>query len=164
VRKKIIAFINFFHLPLFQFIPAETFRYLFCGVSTLVVDWVVFSFSLHFIFQKQSLQIADFSFSATSLSKATAIVAGFVWGFGLNKYIVFTQSSLKGRVQLFRYTIIVGTCIILNFIIIKILLTQIPSLPTFANIITSLLVAVYSYIVQRSFTFKVSKKSNSSDS
>ena len=158
MRKKIIAFIDFFHLPLFQFIPAETFRYLFCGVSTLVVDWVVFSISLHFIFQKNSFVLFDHSISATSASKALAIAAGFVWGFGLNKYIVFTQSPLKGRIQLFRYALIVGTCIILNFIIIKLLLTQMPSLPTFANIITSLFVSVYSYIVQRSFTFKVNKK------
>ncbi len=158
MRKRIIAFIEFFHLPLFQFIPAETFRYLFCGVSTLVVDWVVYAISFHFIFQKQTLQLPIHDLSATNAAKALAIIAGFIWGFGLNKYIVFTNSPLRGRQQLIRYSFIVGTCVLLNFFFINILIHKIGMYPTPANILTSLIVAVYSYIVQRSFTFKVNKK------
>jgi putative flippase GtrA len=157
VRKKIIDFIEFFHLPLFQFIPAETFRYLFCGVSTIVVDWVVFPLCYHFLFRKESFQLFDYTITATWGSKAIAIFCGFIWGFAMNKYIVFTNSPLRGRQQLFRYALIVGTCIILNFFIIDFLTKKIGMFSTPANILTSLFVAVYSYIVQRSFAFKVKK-------
>ncbi|MFM2387050.1 MAG: hypothetical protein RL660_1807 [Bacteroidota bacterium] len=158
MRKRITAFIDFFHLPLFQFIPQETFRYLFCGVSTLVVDWVVYSFSLHFIFFKEAIDTPYGIISASNAAKTLAIIAGFIWGFGMNKYIVFTNSPLRGRQQLWRYALIVGTCVILNYIIINMLLRIMPNSFTLSNILTSLFVAVYSYIVQRSFTFKVSKK------
>jgi putative flippase GtrA len=157
VRKRITAFIDFFHLPLFQFIPQETFRYLFCGISTLVVDWVAYSFSLHFIFFKQDIVSSFGTISASNAAKTLAICAGFIWGFGLNKYIVFTASPLRGRQQLFRYSIIVGTCVLLNYFIINSLLTIMPHSFTLSNILTSLLVSVYSYIVQRTFTFKVAK-------
>jgi putative flippase GtrA len=159
MRKRITAFIDFFHLPLFQFIPQETFRYLFCGVSTLVVDWVVYSFALHFIFDKQAITVPFIGLvTASNAAKTMAIVCGFIWGFGMNKYIVFTNSTLKGRQQLPRYTLIVLTCVVLNYFILNLLLTQFPDSFTLSNIITSLLVAVYSYIVQRTFTFKVTKK------
>jgi putative flippase GtrA len=158
VRKKIIAFIEFFHLPLFQFIPAETFRYLFSGVSTIMVDWVMYSLSYHFIFQKQVVQLGSYAISATNASKAIAIICGFVWGFAMNKYIVFTQSPLRGRQQLFRYGLIVSTCVLLNFFFLNIFIHKIGIFPTPSNILTSMIVAVYSYIVQRSFAFKVTKK------
>ena len=158
MRKKIIAFIEFFHLPLFQFIPAETFRYLFCGVSTLVVDWVVDFFFLYFVFTNGNFQIFNYSVTPINAAKAVAVVAGFVWGFALNKYVVFTSSPLRGRQQLFRYTIIVATCVLLNFLVINFLLKYFIKSPTIANIATSIFVAAYSYIVQRSFTFKVTKK------
>jgi putative flippase GtrA len=155
VRKRIINFIEFFHLPLFQFIPAETFRYLFCGVSTLVVDWVIHFCSLYFVFTNGSFQLLQYTITPINAAKAVAIVAGFIWGFTLNKYVVFTASPLRGRQQLFRYALIVSTCILLNFLIINFLLKYFIKSPTIANISTSLIVAVYSYIVQRTFAFKV---------
>jgi putative flippase GtrA len=154
VRKRIINFIEFFHLPLFQFIPAETFRYLFCGVSTLVADWVIHFCALYFIFTNGNINLFGYSVTPVNAAKALAIAAGFVWGFTLNKYVVFTASPLRGRQQLFRYTIIVATCILLNFLIINFLLKYFIKSPTVANISTSLIVAIYSYIVQRTFTFK----------
>jgi putative flippase GtrA len=160
VRKRITAFIDFFRLPLFQFIPEETFRYLFCGVSTIVVDWVAFYISFHFIFSEPILQGVFPGIKEVLPETASLIIAficSFVWGFGLNKYVVFTASPLKGRVQLFRYGIITSTCIIFNFILMKFFIRKVGMYATFARIVTSLIVAVYSYIVQRTFTFKVKK-------
>jgi putative flippase GtrA len=160
VRKRIIAFIEFFHLPLFQFIPAETFRYLFCGVSTILVDWVVYYLSSKLIFLEPMFKnvIPGINeITPETLSLIAAFVASFVWGFGLNKYVVFTTSAIRGRIQLFRYSVIVASCIFLNYILMKLFIAN-GTNQYMARIMVSLMVAVYSYVVQRAFTFKVVKQ------
>jgi putative flippase GtrA len=125
------------------------------------VDWVMYAGTYNLILQKHNIHLLDYTISASNFGKAIAILCAFIWGFALNKYVVFTDSPVKGRHQLFRYALIVSTCIGLNFLIINFLIRQFPLFDTFktlANILTSFVVAIYSYIVQRSFTFKVHKK------
>jgi putative flippase GtrA len=163
IRKTITSFIDFFHFPFLHFIPKQTFRYLFCGVSTIVVDWVVFYVTFHFVFKnpfpvdiKMPFGYENINFiQPETLALMCAFIAGFIWGFGLNKYVVFTQSVIRGRIQLFRYAIIVSTCILLNILLMHLFIRKMDIYPFPARIITSLMVAVYSYLVQRSFTFKV---------
>lgn len=169
IRKTIISLIDFFHFPFLKFIPSVTFRYLFCGVSTILVDWIVFYVGYNFLFTHPfpigfnfvssligNISIQDISVQTQAL--LAAFVAGFVWGFALNKYVVFTASPLRGRVQLFRYSVIVATCIVLNYLLMNFFISNVGIYPFPARMITSLLVAVYSYLVQRSFTFKVNAK------
>jgi putative flippase GtrA len=169
VRKRITAFIDFFHFPFLQFIPSVTFRYLFCGVSTVLADLIVYYISFHFIFDRNNFVVPWFPFSIgntvicreliTITPKIAALglsmIASFAWGFVLNKYVVFTESVVRGRVQLFRYSLIVGTCILLNFILIKYFINFLDVFPTVKRFMISLIVAVYSFLIQRKFTFKI---------
>lgn len=79
----------------------------------------------------------------------------FPTGFALSKYIVFTESNLKGRIQLFRYALLVGVCIVLNYVFIKLFVEICGFYPTPSYILTSVIVAVFSYVSQRNFSFKV---------
>ncbi len=164
MRKRITAFIDFFHFPFLKFIPSETFRYLFCGVSTILVDLFVYYISYHFVFLGTNIVLPNFlniSFITESItitpkiaSLGISMVASFIWGFALNKYVVFTESVTKGRIQLFRYSLIVGTCIFLNFVLMKYAFNVMDVMPTVKRLLISMVVAVYSYIIQRKFTFK----------
>jgi putative flippase GtrA len=78
----------------------------------------------------------------------------FLTGFLMARYITFTESEIRGRVQLFRYMISVSGSILLNYIFLKILVEQVGLWPTLAKIITTLIVVIYSYFTQRFFTFK----------
>lgn len=84
-------------------------------------------------------------------------VITFIIGFSLNKYLVFTQSQLKGRVQLFRYGTVVATNILLNFAMLKLLVETFHLYPTVAKIICTVILAVFSYFSQKHFSFKVKK-------
>ena len=79
----------------------------------------------------------------------------FPSGFVLSKYIVFPESNLHGRIQLFRYAVLVASCILLNYLFIKFFVVICGMYPTPSKICTAGIVAVYSYISQRNFTFKV---------
>ncbi len=164
MRKKIIAFIEFFRTPLFTFIPSETFRYLFCGVTTVLVDWVTYFLSRQFVF-KNILYFNPPKFASVipggldkitpeTLSLIPAFLFAFIWGFAINKYLVFTTATMRGRIQLFRYAIIVGSCILFNYLLMQLFLYKFNVNEYFSRMITTLIVAVYSYIVQRLFTFK----------
>ena len=76
-------------------------------------------------------------------------------GFALSKFLVFPESNLKGRIQLFRYAVLVGMCIILNYVFLKLFVEMFGWYPTPSKIVTTAIVAVFSYVSQRNFTFKV---------
>jgi putative flippase GtrA len=82
----------------------------------------------------------------------------FTTGFLLSKYITFTESELKGRIQLFRYGVTVAVCILLNYIFLKIFVEQMGIYPTPSKILTTLIIVIYSYFSQKYFSFKIASK------
>ncbi|MET0299234.1 MAG: GtrA family protein, partial [Flavitalea sp.] len=72
----------------------------------------------------------------------------------------FTGSTLRGRVQLFRYFVLVLICIVLNYVCLKVFVEQFHIYPTVSKIITTFIVVCFSYLTQKKFTFKVDKPSD----
>jgi putative flippase GtrA len=78
----------------------------------------------------------------------------FPIGFFMSKYVVFSDSRLKGRVQLFRYFLICQFNLFLNWILLKIGVESlgIHALP--AQLLTIVIVVMVSYLAQRYFSFR----------
>lgn len=70
------------------------------------------------------------------------------------KYIVFTESGLKGRVQLFRYGLSAMISGMVSWVLLKMFIEVFNFFPSIANILASCLVVIVSYLLQRKFTFK----------
>ncbi len=161
VQSGIIRFIDFFY-PIFErFMPKNTYRYLFSGGSGFILDVLVYWVSFNLILQKQDVFITD------SLVISAAIFAYIIsfcivtpYSFCMSKFIVFQSSNLKGRIQLFRYFVIVGINILLNLILMKIMMDWLHIYPTISRILTAILVAVFSFFSQQYFTFGSSQKSS----
>ncbi len=153
-RELILRFIDFFHKPFARWIDIQTFRYLACGGSNQLLGIFIYGFTYNFILDKQDVSWFGLHITARIATYIIAFCVTFPIGFSLSKYVVFQESNLKGRVQLFRYAVLTGICIILNYIFLKLfaLLGVYPT-PSFA--LTTVIVAVFSYIAQRNFTFKV---------
>ena len=114
---------------------------------------------MYFVFYNFILgkKIVDLGFIAISPHIAAFLFVfpiTFATGFLLAKYITFTASSIRGRVQLSRYALTVTGSIILNYIMLKILVEYFMIWPTVAKTITTIVVVLYSYLAQRYFTFK----------
>lgn len=75
-------------------------------------------------------------------------------GFLLSRYVVFTESNVRGRIQAFRYALLVGTCLFLNYAFLKVFSDWCGIYPPVASVMTTAIVAVFSYVSQRNFTFK----------
>jgi len=154
IRHWIFSLINWLYPPFRKIIPPETFRYAATGGLNTAFDIVLYFIFYHYILQKQ---VIDFGIVAISPHIAAFLFVfpiTFATGFMLAKYITFTSSPIQGRVQLSRYAVSVGGSILLNYVLLKVLVEYFLLWPTISKIITTFLVIIYSYIVQRYFTFK----------
>ncbi len=154
IQKNIIKAIDWFYFPFLQFIPREVFRYGVTGGLNMILD-----LSLYFIFYSYLLdkQIVEMGFIAISPHIAAFLIVfpiTFTTGFLLAKYITFTASELRGRIQLFRYGLTVAGSILLNYIFLKLFVEYLGWYATFSKGITTIIVVIYSYIFQRYFSFK----------
>jgi len=83
-----------------------------------------------------------------------SFAVSFPIGFFLMRNIVFTESTLHGRVQLFRYFLLVLICILLNYVFLKIFVERLHIYPTISKVLTTFIVVSFSYLTQKYYTFR----------
>ena len=155
MKKLVIGILDYFY-PLFQrLMPRQTFYYAACGGANTLLDILVYFISYNFILDKQVVDLGYLAISPHIAAFLVSFAISFPVGFLLNRYIVFPGSSLKGRIQLFRYFLLVLVCIVLNYIFIKLFVEQFYIFPTVSKILTTIIVISFSYLTQKHFTFKV---------
>ena len=135
--------------------PLQTFRYAACGSANTLLDIFIFFISYNYILQKQNLDLGFFVFKPYIAAFIMAFCVSFPVGFILMRHVVFSESTLHRRVQLFRYFVLVIICIALNYFFIKLFVEQFHIYPTIAKILTTLIVVTFSYLTQKKYTFKV---------
>ncbi len=155
LKKAINQFIEFFYFDFLKFIPLQTFKYLACGSTTVLVDYLVYYFSYYFLLKGNLLIIFGKTISPHVASSILSFIISFPLGFALNKYIAFSDSALRGRVQLFRYGLIVLSCFIFSLFFIKLFVDFFHLNPYLSKVLTIITVAIYSYYSQLYFSFKV---------
>lgn len=154
MTNVVTSVIDSLYPPFRKFLPLQTFRYIACGGSNTVLDILVFFISYNFILKKQVVHLGQVAISPHVMAFIIAFGVSFPTGFYLNRNVVFTGSTLRGRVQLLRYLLLVIICIVLNYIFIKLFVEQFQIYPTIAKILTTFIVVTFSYVTQRNFTFK----------
>jgi putative flippase GtrA len=145
--------------PLFaRFFNKQTFYYAACGGANLVSSWLFFFLFYQYLFEKRIFNFAiggnTYIVSAYTLSSMLCFVLAFTIGFLLNKFVVFTESELMGRIQLFRYAVSAGFSWLGNYLLLKILIETLQFYPSIANVISSFAIVFLSYLLQRKYTFK----------
>jgi putative flippase GtrA len=114
MRKILLNFIDFFYPPFSRWLSPHTFRYIVSGGTTLMIGIVGYYIAYNFILKQQDVRLGSLLITAPIAALGIESIITFIIGFALNKYLVFTQSNLKGRIQLFRYGSVVATNILLN--------------------------------------------------
>lgn len=154
IRKTIIQFIDYFYSPFRKIIPLETFRYATTGGFNTILDIFLYFICYNYIVDKQVVDLRIVSISPHIAAFLIVFPVTFFTGFLLAKYITFTNSLINGRIQLIRYMISVSGSIFLNYVFLKVLVEFGNLWPTLAKVITTCIVVVYSYFVQKFYTFK----------
>ncbi|HPR32797.1 MAG TPA: GtrA family protein [Prolixibacteraceae bacterium] len=158
IRNLILKFVDFFHFPFLRFIPVETFRYAATGGLNTTFDILLYFLFYNYLLDKQFVDLGFVTISPHIAAFLLVFPITFSTGFLLAKYITFTQSLLRGRIQLFRYGISVGGSILLNYLLLKLFVEVFHLYATLSKILTTLVVIVYSYIIQKHFSFRTGRK------
>jgi putative flippase GtrA len=144
--------------PLFRrFMPRQTFYYAACGGGNTLLGIALFFLSFHFVVKKQIVHLPFIAISPHIAAMFISYLITFVIGFFLARTVVFSDSSLRGRQQLFRYFATSQLALLLNYINLKILVDTFNVYPTVAQIINTVIVVSFSYLAQRHFAFRAKK-------
>ncbi|HEY8917770.1 MAG TPA: GtrA family protein [Chitinophaga sp.] len=155
MRNLILQVIDFFHRPFAKLIPLQTFRYLACGGGNTALDIVLYFIMYNFVLHQQMVHLPFVTLTPHIAALFMSLAITFPTGFLLSKYVVFSESNLRGRTQLFRYFMLVGACILLNYVFMKLFVEHLHIYPTISKIFTTFFVVCFSYLTQKKFTFKV---------
>lgn len=154
IRDYINALINWSYQPFHKYLPIQTYRYAVCGGGNTFLDIVLYFICYNFIISKRFVHLPFITISPHIASFLIVFPFTFFTGFLLSKYITFTDSPLRGRIQLIRYGITVLVSIFLNYILLKLFVEVIGFYPTPSKVIATCVVVIYSYFSQMYFTFK----------
>ncbi|RYE55542.1 MAG: GtrA family protein [Sphingobacteriales bacterium] len=161
MRKALLKIIDFFYPPFSRWLSLHTFRYMAAGGSTAICGIVSYYIAYNWILHQRNFEV-DFIFlpeliMGHSLALVMSTFASFLWGFMLNKYLIFTKSNLKGRVQMFRYATVMAINLGLNFAMMKYMVEGLHFYPSVSQAIITIVLSLCSYFLQKHFTFRIKK-------
>ena len=153
-------------------VSRQFFRYGTCGGANMVLDWVLYFIFYNFIIGHELVYIT-LPYPAFSFTDSVFITSSFelcltphiatlcvvfpitlFTGFWLNRYVTFTNSSLQGGKQLFRYILIVFINLLVNYLGLKLLVDICGLYPTPSKMLITLLTVAISYFGQKYFSFR----------
>jgi putative flippase GtrA len=154
-RDLILPVIDFFYPPFRKIFGLQTFRYAACGGFNMTLGLVVYFISYKYILRGQTLDLGFFAFKSHIAALIFSFAFSFPFGFFLMKYVVFSDSNMKGKVQLVRYFLLYLTNLVMNYGLLKLLVESLHIYPVLAQVMTTVTLILFSYIAQRNFTFKI---------
>jgi putative flippase GtrA len=146
--------VDFFYPPFSRYFSKQLFRYAATGVANLAFDWLLYFFLYNFVIRHQLVHLGIVTLSPHIAALAFTFPVTFVTGFLLQKYVTFTASDLKGRIQLIRYGMVVAANLALNYTGLKLLVDVFGWYPTPSKMAITLGATLISYVSQKKYTFK----------
>lgn len=134
----------------------QTFRYAASGAGNTLLGFLVYFISYKYIFFEKVFHFGFYAFKGHIAALFLSFCVTFPVGFFMSKYVVFSDSKMKGRVQLFRYFMICMFNLALNYILLKIFVERFHVYAVLSQMITTTIVIIFSYVAQRNFSFKAS--------
>jgi putative flippase GtrA len=154
-HKYIISFIDFFYPPFKRWVPLKTFRYAVCGGSNVASTFIVFTAIFLVVRHLNRVDLVFVQMRPHSFALFLSSFYSFCFGFVLNKYVVFVDSNLRGKVQLFRYFLAFLLSLSLNYILLRVGVEILHLKVVLTQFFATIIVILVSYLVQTHFTFKV---------
>lgn len=133
----------------------QTFRYLASGGGNTLLGLLVYYVSFRFVFFEREFNFGYYAFKGHIAALIASFLVTFPVGFFLAKYVVFSDSNMRGRVQLLRYFLICLFNLVLNYILLKIFVETFHIYAVLAQVLTIIIVVLFSYVAQRNFSFRI---------
>lgn len=167
LAQIITKIIDFFYRPFTRILSPQLFRYAACGGGNMVLDWILYFVIYNFVvghelvYIKLPLNLTSLSYIPNSVCLTPHIMSLLIvfpitllTGFWLNKYVTFTQSSLRGYKQLWRYILVVILNLLVNYFGLKLFVEICGIYPTPSKMIITIITIVISFFGQKYYSFK----------
>lgn len=165
-------FVDCFYIKPFHKIPKQTFRYIMCGGINFVVTMFFYAVAYNFIFD--GLAPVDVSTLPVSIPESFAkdglldvshfaalgisLPVNCLLGFWLQRNISFKHSPLRRRIQFSRYFLTAIIALTMTLLLTGLFVDVWGVWPTPAQMIIYCITAVFSFVMQKFFTFKGAEK------
>lgn len=162
-RDFILPIIDFFYPPFRRLMNLQTFRYAASGGGNVLLGFLVYVISYKFIFAEKQFDFGFYAFKGHVAAMLVSFLVTFPVGFFMSKYVVFSDSNMKGKVQLVRYFVVCMFNLLLNYLLLKVFVETLKMNAILAQILTIAIVVVFSYLAQRNFSFKATPPGSEED-
>ncbi len=134
--------------------PLQTFRYAACGGGNTLMGLTLYTVIHEYTLKGRNLDLGFLVLSPHIAALLISCTATFIVGFFLMKYVVFTNSNLRGRIQLFRYFLSFFTNLVINYFLLKCFVDLWHWDAIASQVLTTIVVIAVSYLSQKHFTFR----------
>lgn len=139
--------------PLERIISRDTFGYCLCGAANMALDTVWYFLIYHYLVLERNVDLGIVVISPHIAALIVVFPITFFTGFLLNRYVAFRATTQRSGKQLFRYALSVVGSILLNYVLMKLFVDACHFWPTISKMMTTAIVAIYSFLAARYFSF-----------
>ncbi len=166
LSKLLTTIIDWFYIPPVKAVlPLQTFRYAACGGLNMGLNLLLYYVTYHYILGRQNLDLGFWDFPGDWFDRhiviSPHIAAGVIvfpiitfTGFWLNKHVAFKHSPLGRGTQFFRYLLSVAGSLALYYVCMKFFVEMCHIWATPSQALTTIVTVVYSYLMQKHFSFR----------
>lgn len=155
ISRLLISLIDTLYIkPLERVMSRYTFGYILCGIANIALDTLWYYLIYHYVVFEQNIDLGIVVISPHIAALIIVFPITFITGFLLNRYVAFRSTEQRTQKQLLRYTLSVIGSILLNYILVKLFVEVCHIWPTVSKMLTTVIVALYSFLAARYFTFR----------
>lgn len=155
ISRMLISLIDALYIkPLERVMSRYTFGYILCGGANMMLDTLWYYLTYHYVVFEQNIDLGIVVISPHIAALIIVFPITFFTGFLLNRYVAFRSTEQRTQKQLMRYVLSVIGSILLNYILVKLFVEVCHIWPTVSKMITTIIVALYSFLAARYFTFR----------
>ncbi|MFI3269082.1 MAG: GtrA family protein [Rikenellaceae bacterium] len=157
VSRVVMAVAELLHrTPLGRVVSVDVLRYAICGVTNyIIIDALLYYAIYHYLIGVDTyIYIGIGTISPHVASLAVVFPITFITGFWLNRHVAFNSTEMKVKRQMVRYGFTIVGSILLSYTLLKIFVEVLGVWATPAKVLSSLLTAIYSYLIARLYTFR----------
>ncbi|MFI3279509.1 MAG: GtrA family protein [Rikenellaceae bacterium] len=156
IAGAVIALIDLFYPRWIEkIIPRHTFRYGVCGVgNSIILDTIFYFLIYNYILCQRPIELGFYTLSPQVAAFVLVFPITFLIGFWLNRNVAFQAIEEAEKRQISKYALTVCGSILLSYSTLRFLVEVCGLWATPAKSLSSIIVALYSYLAARYFTFR----------
>lgn len=154
LSRMLISLIDTLYIkPLERVISRQMFGYFLCGAANMALDTLWYFLTYHYVVMERNVDLGIVVISPHIAALIIVFPITFFTGFLLNRYVAFRATQQRTTKQLFRYALSVVGSILLNYVLMKLFVELCYVWPTIAKMMTTIIVALYSFLAAKYFSF-----------